>query len=135
MRGIVPDINVEGHVERLLDVMHATDWHLFWEALELDVESLPEIGLDRTSPDDEVWRTCQQERLVLITANRNHDGSNSLEAVIQSEGTATSLPVLTIGDPDRIFQSGVYALRTVERLLDILDGIDLYRGAGRLYIP
>ena len=50
-------------------------------------------------------------------------------------GEATSLPVITLADPEGIRHSGAYAEQTVERLLDYLLEIDNYRGTGRLYIP
>jgi hypothetical protein len=93
------------------------------------------IGLVDLSPDDVVWQTCQREQLVLITANRNHDGPDSLEATIQAEGTDQSLPVLTLADADRILRSDDYAERVVRRLIEYLVDIDLYRGTGRLYLP
>jgi len=135
VRGIVADVNIEGHVARLFDVMHIAGWEDFWRALGLVLETFADLELEAATADSVVWRTCQQEQLILITANRNNDGPDSLEATIQAENTADSLPVLTIGVADEIMVSSDYAKRVVVRLLEILDEIDLYRGTGRLYLP
>jgi predicted nuclease of predicted toxin-antitoxin system len=135
MRGIVADANIEGHVDRLVARIHATSWVDFWNHLGIVLETFPDIGLADTSPDNEVWRTCQQEQLILITANRNNDGPDSLEATILAENTPNSLPVLTIGDVEELRHSAEYAERVITRLIEILIDIDSYRGTGRLYIP
>ena len=51
------------------------------------------------------------------------------------EGEAESLPVFTFGDADRIYQSGAYLDKVVERRLDYLLDAPNYRGAGRLFLP
>jgi hypothetical protein len=135
VRGIIADVNIEGHVDRLMDVIRATVWSDFWNDLGLGLEVFGSIGLASNARDAEVWRTCQQEQLVLITANRNSNDPDSLEAVIRSEGLPTSLPVLTIGEAKEVFRSSHYAERVAARMLEILDEIDHYRGAGRLYLP
>ena len=117
MRGIVADANVEGHVEYLVNRIVAGDWLPYWNHMGIVLESFANIGLVDRSPDDMVWRTCQSERLVLITANRNHDGANSLEATIVSEGTDASLPVFTIANADRVMLEGEYAERVIARLI------------------
>lgn len=135
MRGIVADANIEGHVERLVGHILTGDWVEFWNHLGLELEVFGNIGLQDRSPDDAVWRTCQRERLVLITANRNGDGPLSLDAVIRSEGGADSLPVMTVGTPRRLLADAVYREQATAKLIDYLLSIDNYRGTGRLYIP
>jgi hypothetical protein len=135
MRGIVADANIEGHVARMVDHIRATGWAEFWDYLGLVLETFANIGLTGSAPDSQVWLTCQRERLVLITANRNADGPDSLEATIRAENTLGSLPVLTISDIEELQHSADYAERVVARLIEYLIEIDLYRGAGRLYLP
>jgi hypothetical protein len=99
------------------------------------VVNFPSLGLPFDAPDVVVWRTCQKEDLVLITANRNNRGPDSLEAVIRKENQPVSLPVVTISDQDRVLQDRIYAEKVAVKLLEYLIRIDEVRGAGRLYVP
>jgi len=101
----------------------------------LSAVSFPILGLAFDSSDAVIWRTCQKEESVLITANRNKRGPDSLEAVIQRENQPDSLPVITIADQDRVLQDRAYAEQVAERVLDYLMRIDEVRGVGRLYVP
>jgi len=71
----------------------------------------------------------------LITGNRNDDGPDSLEATIRNENQPESLPVITIGDADRVLRDRLSAENVAGRLLDYLMRIDEVRGVGRLYVP
>jgi hypothetical protein len=132
---ILGDFNFERHVRLLVALLQAEGWGEFWAELKLEVRTFADLGIHGTTPDDELWRLCQREQIVLITANRNHDGPNSLEAVIRSENRPDSLPVFTVGDGKRVIESREYALRVAEQLLDYLLRIDTLRGTGRLYLP
>jgi hypothetical protein len=135
MRGNLADINVGRQHRVLLSVCTSIAWRDIWTSLNLSVESFPTLGLSFDSPDSLVWKTCQQEQLVLVTGNRNKRGSESLESVIESENQPDSLPVITIADTKRVLQDRSYAELVAERLLDYLMRIDEVRGAGRIYIP
>jgi hypothetical protein len=135
MPGLLADINVQGQVELLRLVLESSEWADLWASLQMGIATFAEVGLDRRAPDVEVWRLCQQRGLFLVTGNRNHDGEDSLEATIQRENTAESLPVFTLADPERVRHSRAYAEQAAVRLLDYLHEIDKYRGTGRLYIP
>ena len=93
------------------------------------------LGLSNRSPDSLIWRTCQREQLVLITANRNEEGPDSLEATIRNENQPDSLPVVTIANAKRVLRDRDYAERVAASLLDYLMRIDEVRGIGRLYVP
>ena len=94
-----------------------------------------EIGLSIKSSDRFVWRFAQENEMILLTANRSMKGEDSLEQVMREENTLNSLPVLTIGNADRILNDLVYRDLCVERLVDIVLDIDDYRGAMRIFIP
>jgi hypothetical protein len=96
---------------------------------------LHQVGLNPDAKDDVVWRYCQQHGFYLLTANRNQESDDSLEATIRRERTLQSLPVFTLADADRIYQSAAYLDEVVESLLDYLLDAENYRGAGRLYLP
>lgn len=135
MKAILGDFNIEGQVRLLIAALEAEGWSELWAELGLEVMTFARLGIPGTTPDDELWRLCQREQIVLLTANRNHDGPDSLEAVIRNENRADSLPVFTLGDADRVAQSREYAVRTAVQLLDHLLRIDDLRGTGRLYLP
>jgi hypothetical protein len=135
MRGILADINVGKQRRAILAIWASDSWRDFWNGLGLAVVGFPALGLSHDSSDALIWRTCQNEGLVLITGNRNKRGPDSLEAVIDRENQPDSLPVITIADPNRVLQDRLYAERVAERLLEYLMRIDEVRGAGRLYVP
>jgi hypothetical protein len=51
------------------------------------------------------------------------------------ENTATSLPVVTIGNIDRLLGEPDYRERCVNRLVEIVVDIEGYQGARRIFIP
>ena len=135
MKGILADVNIQGQASILLLVLQAEPWREFWEALALPMLTFADLSLPTSAPDAEIWQTCQDRELLLLTGNRNQDGPDSLEATIRARNTASSLPVLTIADPEAVRHSRTYAEQAVERLLAYLEEIDNFRGTGRLYIP
>jgi hypothetical protein len=94
-----------------------------------------EVQLAVTSGDRVVWRFAQANQMILLTANRSMKGENSLEQVMREENTSTSLPVITIGDADRVLTDPDYRNRCVDQLIEIIFDIDDYRGTMRLFIP
>ena len=135
MRGILADINVMAQTKALLFIWTSDTWRDFWNGMDLAVISFPALELSYDAPDALIWRTCQRERLVLITGNRNDDGADSLEATIRRGNQPESLPVITIADADRFLQDRLYAERVAVRTIDYLMRIDEVCGAGRLYVP
>lgn len=132
---VLVDANLDGHAE-LLEMRLQTDtWREMRDHLQLQFIHFENVGVDRTAADDVVWRLCQEQGHYLLTANRNEDADNSLQATIRREGTLDSLPVLTLSDASRLYQSAAYLDKVVERLLDYLLNQDRYRGAGRLFLP
>jgi predicted nuclease of predicted toxin-antitoxin system len=93
-----------------------------------------DVGLAYASTDREVWRFAQSREMILLTNNRNMEGSDSLEQTIREEGSSSALPVLTIGRIDRITERA-YRESCAERLLEIMVYLDDYRGVGRLFLP
>ena len=69
-------------------------------------ESFERLGLPYNTSDRDLWQLCQQREIVLLTANRNDEGPNSLEATIRTLNAPSSLPVLTIADPELVLASG-----------------------------
>lgn len=135
MIALLADVNVQGHVVRVLSLMQTDYWREVWDYLEIRPLTFPDVGLSPDDSDARVWHLCQQQQLYLLTNNRNDDGPDSLEATIRTHSMDASLPVFTFADAERIFQSKEYAERVVESLYDQLLRIDSLRGTGRLYLP
>ncbi len=135
MKAILSDVNIEGHVRILVNILESDSWQGVWSLLKLSVYTFSDLGLVPETLDSTLWQVCQKNEVVLLTANRNDDGADSLEATIRSMNTEYSLPVLTVADADRILHSREYAERVVERTIDYLIDIDNFRGTGRLYLP
>jgi hypothetical protein len=135
MPGMVPDNDILGHFRVLLGHHESPTWQDVWRRLEIAIHSFDSLGLLRTSSDREIWHKCQQEHVILITANRNDDGPDSLETTIRNSNTPESLPVFTLANADRIRLSSAYAEQVVERLLIVLMDLDNFGGVGRVWLP
>ena len=134
MPAIMADHDIEGQMQVLLRLLTSAEWRVLWTELAVRVESFASLDLSVDTPDAELWRLCQTHQIVLLTGKRNREGPESLEAVIQAVDTPVSLPVLTVGEPQRIFSSSAYAHRVVERLMEYLVDLENLRGTGRLYL-
>lgn len=129
---LLADHDVERHSRLVWGQFSEVEWH------GISISSLAmlaDAGLPRTATDREIWSYCQQAGCLLITANRNMKGADSLEAVIRELGTATSLPVLTIADPERVLEDALYRELCAYRIADIALELDGNRGCARLFIP
>jgi len=135
VKGIIADINIQGHVDLLVAKVQTVHWQIFWDDLHLRYAHFSEVGLMPNDPDSLIWDTCQKEELVLITDNRNEEDPDSLESAIRSRNTSVSLPVFTIASIPHLRQSRDYADRVIERMLDFLMRIESLRGTGRLFLP
>ena len=93
-----------------------------------------EVGLSYDSSDRTVWRFAQENRMLLLTDNRNMIGPDSLEQTIRNENRGDSLPVITLSRANRMVEQ-VYRERCAMRVLDIILELDNYLGTGRVFIP
>jgi hypothetical protein len=128
---ILADHNVEGQALLIWRNISSEGWP---ELLSLRMILFSQVGLPEGSDDRTVWRFAQQNAMVLLTANRNRKGEDSLEQTIIEENESLSLPVITISNVDRL-KDRRYRKRCVDHLLEILMHLENYRGTGRLYIP
>jgi hypothetical protein len=126
------DHNLEGHALLLSGNIASLDWLAI---LAIRFVTFEEVELAVASDDRVVWQFVQANQMVLLTANRSMKGKNSLEQVMREENTPISLPVITIGDADRVLTDPDYRNRCVDRLIEIVFDIDDYRGTMRLFIP
>jgi len=135
VNGIRADANCAGHLALLLRLFQEGWRHDVWEFLHLAPVSFADLGLPPDASDRAVWEVCQRAQVILLTANRNDDGPESLEATIQQHNTTDSLPVFTFANDQRVLRDRPYAEAVADRLIEVLFDIDRYRGTGRLYLP
>lgn len=135
MKGILSDVNILGQLQALMYILEGDYWREVWRSLDLAVYTFADFGLPVNTADSVIWQVCQQRHVLLLTGNRNKTGPDSLEATIEEFNTPSSLPVLTIGDPEQVLRNRSYAERTVARFLEYVIDVEKYRGTGRLWIP
>jgi predicted nuclease of predicted toxin-antitoxin system len=126
------DHNLRGHSVVLSGSLAASGW---LDLISIRFVLFEEVGLAVTSNDRTVWQYAQVNQMILLTANRSMKGKDSLEQVMREENTPNSLPVLTIGNIDRLLIEPNYRERCVNRLVDIVVDIEDYQGARRIFIP
>lgn len=131
MTVLLADHNVEGHAQLLLRALKSLGWA---DALDIRLATFDKVALTSASTDREVWQRVQELGMLLITANRNRSGTDSLEQVLRDEHSAESLPVLTVSQAKRLLQDRVYRNACAERIAEIIVDLDIYRGVPRLFI-
>lgn len=122
---------MEGHASLLWGALAADGWLTL---LPLQLVTFADVGLPFDANDRDVWRLAQSRGMLVLTLNRNMRESGSLEQTLREENTATSLPVLTVGSPNRLDEKS-YRDACAVRLVEIVLDLESYRGAGRVYIP
>lgn len=125
------DYNLDGYALVFLGILTKRGW---LEFLSIDFVTFGEAGLPMDASDRLVWHYAQTNQMMILTANRNMKGEDSLEQVIREENATGSLPVVTIGNLDRLDEFD-YREQCVERLIEIALEIESYMGVGRLFIP
>ena len=128
---VLVDHDIEGYAVLLWGVMAAEG---LLELAEAELITFEQVGLPIKTPDREVWRFVQANRMILLTNNRNMEGPDSLELTMREEITFHSLPVLTIGRIDRL-DDKTYRTRCAARLAEIVMEIEKYLGTTRIFIP
>jgi predicted nuclease of predicted toxin-antitoxin system len=128
---ILLDHNLEGHAKFLLAGLRETGWDRY---LSIDFVYMRHLNLPDDASDAIIWRVAQAHHLLLLTDNRNREDEDSLEAVIEREGTPESLPVLTVASIASL-PIPEYRQRSVHKLAEIVTYIENYLGIGRIYLP
>lgn len=128
---VLSDHDIEGKVFLLWGSVTASGW---LELMPMRFVRFRDVDLPPDSTDRVVWRFAQAQGMILLTNNRNMEGVDSLEQTLREENTTSALPVLTIGNFDRITERA-YREDCAARLLEIAVYLDEYLGVGRLFIP
>lgn len=126
------DHNLEGHALLLSGIITNQGWQ---DLEQIGFVLLKDVSLPLDSSDRVVWRFAQANKMILLTANRRMKGEDSLEQVLREENTTTSLPVVTIGNPQSVLNNANYRELCVNRLLEIVIYIENYMGTRRIFIP
>jgi hypothetical protein len=137
MRGLLADVNVQGHLSYLRRLLEVLDlWSVLAE-LHLDFVTFPDLQLSRNLDDRSLWNRCQEDGWVLLTENRNDENENSLEATLGDSWRIGCLPVLTLANKGRFERSANYAKRVAIDVAELLLGIahEEYRDQPRIYVP
>ena len=125
------DYNLDGYALIFIGLLTKLGW---LELIPIHLVTFRDAGLSMDSSDRLVWNYAQAHQMMILTANRNMKGQDSLEQVMREENTENSFPVITISSLER-FSEPDYRERCVERLIEIIIDLDQYKGAGRLFIP
>jgi hypothetical protein len=137
MRGLLADVNVQGHLQYLRHRLEALELWTVITCLGLRFVTMRDLGLPRDLDDRALWIHCQAGGWVLFTENRNHDGPDSLEQTLSDSWRDGHLPVLTLASKTRFEHSREYADRVATDLAELLfDIVQLdYAAPPRIYLP
>ncbi|NER96851.1 MAG: ACP S-malonyltransferase, partial [Symploca sp. SIO1B1] len=89
------DYNLDGYALVFLGMLAKLGW---LELISVEFITFQEAGLPMDSSDRIIWRYAQENQMIILTANRNMKGDDSLEEVMREENTENSFPVVTIGN-------------------------------------
>jgi hypothetical protein len=128
---ILLDHDIEGYVVFCKAGLQETGWH---QHVTIEFLRLRDLGLSDKQSDQDIWRRVQKDRLLFITNNRNREGATSLQATIEKESQADSLPVLTIASVEKLVQAD-YRQQVIHRLAEVILYRERYLGVSRIYIP
>lgn len=138
MRGLLADVNVQGHLPYLLHLLESLGLAGLLGEIGLRLVTFGDLGLDRGLGDRPLWRFCQDEGWVLFTDDRNDDGRDSLRRTLDDSWTAGRLPVFTLSNKGRFERDRAYAERVAEDVATLMFGIVSeggYRDRSRIYVP
>lgn len=134
MQIILADHNCEGQAKAIFDILRYDGTWL--TLVPMEMKWFHDVKLPISSNDEKVWQFCQERRYLLLTGNRtNDDKERSLEFAIRKLLTPDSLPVITIGNLQRVLPDLQYRKRCAERLAEIVHDLQDYRGTMRIFIP
>ncbi len=132
---IMCDQDIQGLAQAVLAHCRRSEWEDIWNELHIELFTFSDLGLEPDATDADIWGACQENKIVLLTGNRNAEGPDSLEVTIRERNLRHSLPVLTFADLRKLKFDPDYLKLAAERLLEKLIDIEALREAGRIYLP
>jgi hypothetical protein len=137
MRGLLADVNVQGHVPYLRQLLVNLDlWPVLAE-LQISLVTFRDLQFPSGIDDRSLWKRCQLEGWVLFTENRNDDGPDSLQATLEDSWRPGHLSVLTLANKSRFERSREYASRVAADVAELLFGMALgeFLDQPRIFVP
>jgi hypothetical protein len=132
LTGVLSDHDSEGHARLIWQSLKMAGW---LDLLSIKLLTFQDVNLSYNSSDREVWHFVQTNRLLLLTNNRNMEDENSLERTLREENRLDSLPVLTLGNRDRLVTDLNYRMRCADDLVEIVLYLENHLGRARIFIP
>ncbi len=133
MQIVLSDHNCRGHAKAIFHSLEHLDYK---ELLGMELRFFEDVGLVQEAPDETVWSLCQTQGYLLLTGNRTaKDKEESLEFLIHQQADPDILPVVTVGDLNRVLVDRDYCELCAERLAEIVLELGTYRGVTRLFLP
>ena len=123
MQGLLADINLQGLLPALCQLLRSLDlWPILAE-LNVSFATFPEVGILTDLNDRAIWNRCQADGCVLWTENRNLDEEDSLQATLADSWRIGHLPVLTLARKPKFETNRDYAETVAADIAELLFGI------------
>lgn len=137
MRGLLADVNIQGHATYLQRLLIRLDLWAVLVELKIEFATFGDLGLRSDLDDRSLWEYRQTQEWVLFTENRNHDGPDSLEATLVDSWRPGNLPVLTLANKGAFERETSYAECVAVDIAELLFDIagEQYRDRPRLFVP
>ena len=138
MRGLLADVNVQGHLTHLRYRLESLDLMSILDEQRLRLATFGDLGLDMGLDDRRLWEFCQRQEWVVFTENRNDDGPDSLQRTLDDSWFIGCLPILTLSNKKRFEEDQVYQNRVAEDVAELMFGIASerqYCDQPRIYVP
>lgn len=133
MQIVLSDHNCEGHARQIIFALKRIG---LIDIVPISLALFDDIDLPHTTDDETVWQLCQLRGYLLLTGNRRTvDGDLSLELTIRRHYSDEILPVITVGDLNRVMYDREYCEKCAGRLAEIVLDLEDLRGTTRMYIP
>jgi hypothetical protein len=120
MKGMLADVNVQGHLNHLRHCLQAMDLWNMLDEVGIRFETLRDQGLASDLDDRSLWGFCQSNGWVLFTNDKNNNDANSLQATLDDSWYIGLLPVLTLSNQGRFVRDGFYTRRVANDLAGLL---------------
>jgi hypothetical protein len=144
MRGLLADVNLQGHLAVLRQLLTELDLLPSLLAEGLELATFAGVGFPAELDDRSVWHRCQADGWMFFTDNRNQDGSNSLEATPRDSWQPGALPVITLASKNKFEKSPDYRKKVAIRIAELMVGVasersgveaERYCSQPRIFVP